>query len=850
MRKALLFLGLLALNQANSQINVLWEARYDGTSSNIDRVADMYVDAAGNVYVTGSSYSTVSGFDIITIKYDNAGAQLWVSTFNGSGNGTDNASGLDVDASGNVYVSGTAYIAGTNYDFCVIKYNSAGVQQWQIYNGGGFYDETRGIALDNTDVPIVFGGFQQTVSNTNFRTIKLNAATGATTWFQDFSNSANLDIATAVTFDATNNVYVTGNSFNAGQDLNIRTIKYNPVGTLIWSTQLNQNNVLNSYDMPIDVEVNSLGETFVLATVFNGSVSDDDILLVKYNTVGAVVSTVELNGLANDKDKPNDLIIDGTNNLYIAGIIKGTATAEDYLVAKYNSSLTQQWIDKFNGGGSNYDEATCLVLDATNTYVYASGYSYLATSNNDYLTTKYDATTGVKQWYTRFNGPANNSDQARKIAVDGTGNVYVSGDSKGAGTNLDYSTIKYCQLTTDATVDQDTVCTGTLVTFNVTGGATIVWAPTTGLTCGACATPSATPTVDVCYQVSTQDAAGCIDLDTICVVVNPLPGPVITPDGPTTFCMGDSVGLAASGFSTYTWNTGDTTSVIQANATGTYTVTVTDAIGCANFTSIVITANTAPPINAGIDDDHCPGDSTQLNATGAVTYTWNADPFISSTSVANPYVFPSVAGTYTYIVTGADAIGCSAQDTVQVLVHPTPAQPIIFRPPGDIIYITNYTGGLAWYENGIYLPAAGSGPQLNLADTTMPWACQNGDTNYFQAIYTDTFGCATVFSDTLVVDTVYDADCFIGILELDILNHLVIYPNPTQNSVSIEFSTVTAENLDLSIYDITGKAIIRRTIKGSFGQKKETIDWGEFGNRIYQLSIKNSIGEGITKLIV
>ena len=85
---------------------------------------------------------------------------------------------------------------------------------------------------------------------------------------------------------------------------------------------------------------------------------------------------------------------------------------------------------------------------------------------------------------------------------------------------------------------------------------------------------------------------------------------------------------------------------------------------------------------------------------------------------------------------------------------------------------------------------------------------------------------------------------------MDILNHLVIYPNPTQNSVSIEFSTVTAENLDLSIYDITGKAIIRRTIKGSFGQKKETIDLGEFGNGIYQLSIKNSIGEGITKLIV
>jgi hypothetical protein len=849
MRKVLLFFSVLTLNQANSQINVLWESRFNGTDNNIERVADMFVDASGNVFVTGSSYSVATGFDIVTIKYNNAGVQQWISTFNGAGNGTDNASGLVVDASGNVYVSGTSFVAGTNYDFTVIKYNNLGVQQWQIYNGGAFYDETRAIALDNTGAPIVVGGFQASSSNTNFRTLKLNAATGATTWFQDFSNSTNLDIAVAITVDAINNVFVTGHSFQTGQDLNVRTIKYTSAGVVAWSTQHNENTVLNSYDMPAKIVVAGSGDVFVLATVFNGSVSDDDILLIKYNSTGTVVSTLEINGSANDKDKPNDLIIDGSGNIYIAGILKGSTTAEDYLVAKYNASFTQLWIDKFNGSGSNYDEATGISLDASETYLYSSGYSYLSTSNNDYLTNKYDANSGVRIWSTRFNGPANNSDQARKIAVDATGNVYVSGDSKGSGTNLDYSTIKYCQLTTTATVDQDTVCTGTLVNFNVTGGSTILWTGT-GLSCTTCATPTHTTISDVCYQVSTQDATGCIDLDTVCVVVNPLPGPVITPDGPTTFCIGDSVGLTASGFATYTWNTGATTPTITASTSGTYTVTVTDGIGCANFTNVLVTVNNLPTISAGLDQDHCPGDSSVLNATGGTSYVWNTDPFITSTTSSTPSVFPSVPGVYTYYLTGTDANGCVNYDTVSVTVFTSPAKPIIFLPPGDIIYITNYASGMEWYMNGVFFPDAGSGVQLNLVDTSLTWTCS--DTNFYQAFHTDANGCVSIMSDTIFViaDTSYNSDCYIGINESDLLNNFNLYPNPTNGNVSLEFSTITSEILQLSLFDISGKIVYSKTIISQPGLRKEMLNIAEFGNGIYQLSLRNAAGKTMNRLLI
>jgi hypothetical protein len=126
---------------------------------------------------------------------------------------------------------------------------------------------------------------------------------------------------------------------------------------------------------------------------------------------------------------------------------------------------------------------------------------------------------------------------------------------------------------------------------NVTSGTTpftYLWTPATGLSATNTAFVNASPQTTTDYELLVTDTKGCTTRDTIKIIVNPLPQPVITADGPTTFCSCDSVILDAGGpFTAYRWSTNATTRTITVRDPGNYTVTVTDDKGC---------INTSPPI--------------------------------------------------------------------------------------------------------------------------------------------------------------------------------------------------------------------------------------------------------------
>lgn len=164
----------------NSNGNTDWIQRYNGTGSGNDETVGLKRDNAGNVFVTGKSVGLGTGYDLLTVKYSLSGTPLWNKRYNGPGNGEDVGASIATDAFGDVYVAGSSVGNGSNFDYVTIKYNSSGVQQWNMrYNGpGNSIDKVAAITLDYYSNVIVSGSSITSGSNYDICTIKYTQFTG------------------------------------------------------------------------------------------------------------------------------------------------------------------------------------------------------------------------------------------------------------------------------------------------------------------------------------------------------------------------------------------------------------------------------------------------------------------------------------------------------------------------------------------------------------------------------------------------------------------------------------------------------------------------------------------------
>ena len=98
-----------------------WVTRYVGP--NWDWAYQLRVDKNANVYVTGFSTVTNQDRNYCTIKYNTNGVQQWLMMYDDPVNFTDEAKGMELDSAGNVYVTGFSYGPSVTYDFVTIKYS-------------------------------------------------------------------------------------------------------------------------------------------------------------------------------------------------------------------------------------------------------------------------------------------------------------------------------------------------------------------------------------------------------------------------------------------------------------------------------------------------------------------------------------------------------------------------------------------------------------------------------------------------------------------------------------------------------------------------------------------------------
>jgi uncharacterized delta-60 repeat protein len=250
-----------------------------------------------------------------------------------------------------------------------------------------------------------------------------------------------IDKPNKVIMDLNGNIYVTGVSWG-GSTTNDdwATIKYNSYGVQQWVARYNGT---GSYtDIANDMVVDGSGNVYVTGWAYtypNTECGTPDYITIKYNASGVQQWLKKYDGASSD-DFSNKIAIDMLGNIYVTGSSK-SSTNQDIAVVKYNSAGTQVWVGRYDGPSHNIDSATCIIVDNSGNVIVA-GKSFQTGAGYDYIVIKYNA-AGTQLWTKRYNGPGNSDDIPIGLGSDNGGNIFVAGSSKGSGSNYDFDLIKY-----------------------------------------------------------------------------------------------------------------------------------------------------------------------------------------------------------------------------------------------------------------------------------------------------------------------------------------------------------------------------------------------------------------------
>jgi len=421
------------------QADTAWVRTYNGTGSGSDGTEAIVVDSLGYVYITGYSLGSGSWYDYTTIKYYPNGDTAWVRKYNGPGNLDDNVKAMAVDNQGNVYVTGSSMDSAVTRHYATIKYNSAGVQQWvRTYDGPGDYgDLAYAIAVDNGGYVYVTGSSSGLI-NADCVTIKYNSS-GDTVWTRVYNGPSNdEDAGYAIALDGQGNVYVAGYTKDSISFHDFLLIKYNASGDTVWMRTYDN----GSSDLAQAVAIDNQNNIYITGSS-NGLGSDGDFATVKYNSAGTQQWVRRYNGPGNEADEVTKIAIDVQNNVYITGNSAGVGYDEDYATIKYYPNGDTAWVRRYSEAESLDDEPYGLVVD-NQCNVYVTGFSDSSATGYDILTIKYDSLGNVR-WLNRYSSAGDHDDAGQAIAVDNQGHVYVTGFIYNPPHYSDFITIKYVQ---------------------------------------------------------------------------------------------------------------------------------------------------------------------------------------------------------------------------------------------------------------------------------------------------------------------------------------------------------------------------------------------------------------------
>lgn len=259
---------------------LLWQKAWGGADS--DWGAAIATDASGNIYIAGGTYSFGAGnSDAVLLKYSASGELLLQKTW--GGDGVEWATAIAVDASGNVYVAGETYSFGAgNSDVFILKYSSASNLVWQKTWGGAQSESASALAVD-TSGDVYLAGATTLAGAGLFDVVLLKLSPDGNIQWKRAWGGSNSDFGYALALDANGDIYVAGETFNFGaEDWDSVLLKFTSSGSLIWQRMWGG----SDHDAARAVTLDASGSVFVAGDTESFGLGDYDIVLLEYSAAG------------------------------------------------------------------------------------------------------------------------------------------------------------------------------------------------------------------------------------------------------------------------------------------------------------------------------------------------------------------------------------------------------------------------------------------------------------------------------------------------------------------------------------------------------------------------------------
>jgi len=297
------------------------------------------------------------------------------------------------------------------------------------------------------------------------------------------------------------------------------------------------------------------------------------------------------------------------------------------------------------------------------------------------------------------------------------------------------------------------------------------------------------------YTVTATSSAGCVSTDQVLITVLPFSATAqIVPNTNQTVCANDSLTLTTNnnGANAYQWYlngqaiSGATGNTLVVDTSGAYFVFIDDSSLCyTNSDTVNIQVLSSPILQLevlGGQDTLC--DNGYILVDGADQFLWQDSSQLN-------YLEVNQSGTYA--VTGIDANGCQATDSINVYM--------------------NYSTDTILYVSAI--------DQYTL----------NGETYYQTAVYTQILTNSVGCDSTILLDLDLG---FTGIIE-DVEELFSVYPNPTRDYLYIESNLET--DLSFSLFDSMG----RKVLEGETKESIQTINLSQFNSGLYYLKLAHQV---------